>query len=193
MRPVKERISCTRKRESTPGTPVGVRRRTASPLRAPRQPGRGWTPDPRVWLRLCRAGGMWPTSIGGTFTPARILGTVPVEPDGSACFDIPAMRPLLFVALDSDRLSVKRIHSFLSVMPRETAVEGYPSAACGKISIHRRKCSPDLVSGVCSSKTKRFPAVFRPFCQVGLIDPAIRALCACLTWGSRLWHTLSLD
>jgi hypothetical protein len=39
-------------------------------------------------------GGQDPLSIGGTFTLARILGTVPVEPDGSAYMELPAMRSL---------------------------------------------------------------------------------------------------
>jgi len=38
------------------------------------------------------SGGPWPISNGGTFTLARILGTVPVEPDGSAFMEVPAMR-----------------------------------------------------------------------------------------------------
>ncbi len=66
------------------------------------------------------SGGMWPTSAGGTFTLSRILGTVPVEPDGSAYFEVPAMRSLYFVALDKDGLAVKRMHSFTSVMPGES-------------------------------------------------------------------------
>ena len=65
------------------------------------------------------SGGMWPTSVGGTFTLSRILGTVPVEPDGSAYVELPARRPLFFVALDEAGLSVKRMQSFLSVEPGE--------------------------------------------------------------------------
>ena len=65
-------------------------------------------------------GGMWPTSAGGTFTLARILGTVPVAPDGSADFLAPAMRPLFFVALDAQDLAVKRMQSFVSLQPGET-------------------------------------------------------------------------
>ena len=65
------------------------------------------------------SGGMWPTSAGGTFTLARILGTVPVEPDGSAHMELPAMRPLFFVALDENDLSVKRMQSFLTLEPGE--------------------------------------------------------------------------
>ena len=66
------------------------------------------------------SGTMEPISLGGTFTLPRVLGTVPVEPDGSAHIEVPALRPLFFVALDSDDLSVKRMQSFVSVMPGET-------------------------------------------------------------------------
>ena len=45
-------------------------------------------------------GGMDPLSYAGTFTLERVLGTVPVEADGSAFFEAPALRSLLFVALD---------------------------------------------------------------------------------------------
>lgn len=65
------------------------------------------------------SGGMWPISDGGTFTLARILGTVPVAADGSAYFEVPAMRPLFFVALDRNDLSVKRMQSFVVVQPGE--------------------------------------------------------------------------
>jgi len=65
-------------------------------------------------------GGMEPISYGGTFTLERILGTVPVESDGSASFEVPAMRSVFFVALDENDLSVKRMQSFTSVQPGET-------------------------------------------------------------------------
>jgi len=63
---------------------------------------------------------MEPISIGGTFTLARVLGTVPVEKDGSAYFELPAMRSLFFVTLDENDLSVKRMQSFVTVQPGET-------------------------------------------------------------------------
>lgn len=65
-------------------------------------------------------GGMDPISYGGTFTLERIVGTVPVEEDGSAFMELPALRSLFFVALDKDDLSVKRMQSFLTVQPGET-------------------------------------------------------------------------
>ncbi len=65
------------------------------------------------------SGGMEPLSIGGTFAMARILGTVPVEPDGSAYMELPALRSLFLVALDQDDLSVKRMQSFVTIQPGE--------------------------------------------------------------------------
>jgi hydrazine synthase alpha subunit-like protein len=66
------------------------------------------------------SGKMPPMSFGGTYTLERVLGTVPVEPDGSAHMEVPALRPLFFVALDEQGNSVKRMHSFFTVMPGET-------------------------------------------------------------------------
>jgi len=65
-------------------------------------------------------GKMIPMTFGGTFTLERVLGTVPVEEDGSAYFEVPAMRTLFFVALDANNNSVKRMHSFCTVEPGET-------------------------------------------------------------------------
>jgi len=65
------------------------------------------------------SGGMQPLTIGGTFTLAQILGTVPVEPDGSVYMELPALRSLFFVALDEKDLAVKRMHSFLVLQPGE--------------------------------------------------------------------------
>lgn len=64
--------------------------------------------------------GMEPLSYGGTFLLERVLGTVPVEPDGSAYVELPAMRPLFFVALDENDVAVKRMQSFLTLQPGET-------------------------------------------------------------------------
>ena len=65
-------------------------------------------------------GGMDPLTYGGSFTLERVVGTVPVEPDGSAYLELPAMRSLFFIALDEHDLAVKRMQSFVSVQPGET-------------------------------------------------------------------------
>ncbi|MDR0871728.1 MAG: hypothetical protein LBN39_13155 [Planctomycetaceae bacterium] len=68
------------------------------------------------------SGGMDQISVGGTFTLERIVGTVPVEPDGSASMELPANRAFLFIAMDGENKPVKRMHSFTNVMPGETSV-----------------------------------------------------------------------
>ncbi len=50
----------------------------------------------------------------------RVLGTVPVEADGSAHFLVPSGRQLFFEALDGDYLEVRRMRNFMNVMPGET-------------------------------------------------------------------------
>ncbi len=65
-------------------------------------------------------GGMDPLSYSGTFSLERVLGTVPVEPDGSAYFEAPAMKSIFFVALDDQDMAVKRMQSFTTVQPGET-------------------------------------------------------------------------
>jgi hypothetical protein len=64
-------------------------------------------------------GGMDPLTYGGSFTLERVLGTVPVEEDGSAYMELPALRSLFFIALDQEERAVKRMQSFLSVQPGE--------------------------------------------------------------------------
>ncbi len=66
------------------------------------------------------SGGMQPLTIGGSFTLAEIVGTVPVEEDGSAYMELPALQSLFFVALDKQDRPVKRMHSFLILQPGET-------------------------------------------------------------------------
>ncbi|MBM4032488.1 MAG: hypothetical protein FJ291_11980 [Planctomycetes bacterium] len=61
-----------------------------------------------------------PITFGGSFTLERVLGTVPVEPDGSALFEVPAGIPLFVVAWDEANNSVKRMQSFFTLMPGET-------------------------------------------------------------------------
>jgi hypothetical protein len=84
------------------------------------------------------SGKMPPITFGGTYTLQRILGTVPVEPDGSAYMELPALRSLFFVALDEHDNSVKRMHSFLTVMPGETT-------SCVGCHEHRQQSPPSVV------------------------------------------------
>src|SRR5690606_1705292 len=84
-------------------------------------------------------GGMDPLTYGGSFTLERVVGTVPVEPDGSAYIELPALRALFFVALDENDLAVKRMQSFLTVQPGEVT-------RCGGCHEQRPKAAPASAS-----------------------------------------------
>jgi len=76
-------------------------------------------------------------SMDGTYTIKRILGTVPVEPDGSAYLEVPSMRNLYFVSLDEQGTAVKRMLSFMTVMPGETL---------GCVGCHEKRVDTTLLS-----------------------------------------------
>jgi alpha-L-rhamnosidase len=60
-----------------------------------------------------------PIGIAGEENGRAILGTVPVEPDGSAYFTVPAGKGLLFQALDQDGLAYQTMRSLTYLQPGE--------------------------------------------------------------------------
>lgn len=59
-------------------------------------------------------------SCGATYAGKDVLGEIPVNDDGSACFKVPSGIPIYFMALDSDGRAVQRMRSFTHLMPGET-------------------------------------------------------------------------
>ncbi|WP_460165553.1 SUMF1/EgtB/PvdO family nonheme iron enzyme [Thermostilla marina] len=57
--------------------------------------------------------------FGGPWEVMRILGTVPVEEDGSACFRVPANTPLAIQPLDAEGKAVQLMRSWYTAMPGE--------------------------------------------------------------------------
>ncbi|UCD28536.1 MAG: PD40 domain-containing protein, partial [Planctomycetota bacterium] len=95
------------------------------------------------------SGGMDLTSWLGTFMLERVMGTVPVEEDGSAYFEVPAGRTILFVALDGDDMSVKRMQSFTNVHPGEVL---------GCVGCHEHRTVTPVSSGGNTVAAVRRPA-----------------------------------
>ncbi|MBN2476076.1 MAG: hypothetical protein JXB62_15805 [Pirellulales bacterium] len=119
-------------------------------------------------------GGMDPLTYGGSFTLERVLGTVPVEPDGSACMELPALRSLFLVALDENDLAVKRMQSFLTVQPGEVT-------SC--LGCHEQR-TQTLVPGRDSKALKRPPSKIEPYADCPDVfdfprdvQPILDALC----------------
>jgi len=102
--------------------------------------------------KLLITGSMDPISYGGSYTLNRVLGTVPVESDGSVNMEVPPLRSLQFVALDDNDLAVKRMLSFLTVMPGEVTT-------C--IGCHENRTTPPRVEPNVQA-TKRPPSRITP-------------------------------
>jgi mono/diheme cytochrome c family protein len=78
-------------------------------------------------------------SEGVSWTPVQILGTVPVEADGSAHFRVPVETAVYFQLLDENFMELRRMRSFISFHPGETR---------GCVGCHEsRAMSPTLKGG----------------------------------------------
>jgi len=80
-------------------------------------------------------------SCGATYAGKQVLGEVPIEPDGSACFRVPAGVPIYFMVLDSEGRALQRMRSFTHFMPGE--VQG--CIGCHEHRLHGSP--PHLASG----------------------------------------------
>ncbi|MBM4030357.1 MAG: hypothetical protein FJ291_01060 [Planctomycetes bacterium] len=57
--------------------------------------------------------------MDGPWDPKRIVGTVPVEPDGSALFRVPANTPISVQPLDAEGKALQLMRSWMTAMPGE--------------------------------------------------------------------------
>ncbi|MDP6545628.1 MAG: hypothetical protein QGH60_16720 [Phycisphaerae bacterium] len=89
---------------------------------------------------------------GGSFSLERVIGSVPIETDGSAHFKAPALRPIFFIAMDENNLSVKRMQSFMTVQPGE-------SVSC--VGCHEERVgTPPVTRNLLAAK--RPPSIIQP-------------------------------
>lgn len=67
-----------------------------------------------------KTGGLLGTiGMDGPWDIKRVLGTVPVEPDGSALFTVPAYTPIAVHPLDAEGKSLQHMRSWFTAMPGE--------------------------------------------------------------------------
>lgn len=110
------------------------------------------------------------------WTPVRILGDVPVQPDGSAHFRVPADTAVYFQLLDKDRLELRRMRSFLSFQPGELR---------GCVGCHETRAGsqvlPPVRSGaaLAAAPSEMIPAPWgdRPVSFLRDIQPVLDAHC----------------
>lgn len=114
--------------------------------------------------------------VGAAFAAPgkQVLGTVPVETDGSAFFEAPARTPLLFQALDAQGRAVQTMRSLVYLQPGERQ-------SCIGCHERRMKATPSDAALQAAarppSKIQPGPEGSRPFSYPRLVQPVLDQHC----------------
>jgi len=113
--------------------------------------------------------------VAGEENTRAILGTVPVEADGSARFLLPAHKPVLFQALDKDGFACQTMRSTTYVQPGERI-------SCIGCHEHRMSAppkTPDVPLAMRRPPSRIDPGELggRPFSFVEVVQPVLDAHC----------------
>ena len=128
----------------------GVARGSVKALRIVESPEkRGWTPA--KWFGQ---GFMAPGMNWHDFTAKRILGTVPVEPDGSAHFAVPSDTFIFFQLLDADGMMVQSMRS-------GTVLQSGERTGC--VGCHDSRLASPLAEGPVPIAVRRPPSRIAPW------------------------------
>jgi len=93
-------------------------------------------------------------SVMINWTPARVIGEVPLESDGSAHFVVPIDTPVYFQLLDENHMELRRMRSFISFQPGE---------ARGCVGCHEtRGEAPAVINGSFPLAVIREPSIPQP-------------------------------
>ena len=126
--------------------------------------------------------------LAGQEPTRAVLGTVPVEPDGSARFVVPALKPILFQALDQDGLAYQTMRSITYLQPGETVT-------C--IGCHERRADAPVSRTIQAlqrpaSQIEPGPDGTMPFSYVRLVQPILDQHCVRCHGGEKLEKGLDL-
>ncbi len=114
--------------------------------------------------------------VGAAFAAPgkQVLGTVPVEADGSALFEVPARTPVLFQALNAQGRAVQTMRSLVYLQPGERR------SCIGRHEPRTKAASavgPAQALGRAPSRIKPGPDGSRPFSYPRLIQPVLNQHC----------------
>jgi hypothetical protein len=96
----------------------GVERGTVKHIRISQRVG--WPLDQKIGAMRYIPGNAWENKFGyWAWSPVRVIGTVPVDDDGSASFRVPVDEAVYFQALDENFMEVRRMRSHVTFQPGE--------------------------------------------------------------------------
>jgi len=131
-----------------------------------------------------------PIGVAAEENGRAILGTVPVEPDGSARFLVPARRPLLFQVLDADGFAYQTMRSVTYVQPGERV-------AC--VGCHENRMSAPIRASGTLMALGRGPSPIdpgplggRPFSFVEMVQPVLDRHCVRCHGGEKIEGKIDL-
>ena len=116
-----------------------------------------------------------PTAGDSVVLTRYVLGTVPVEEDGSAHFTVPARKELFFQALDDNGLAVQSMRSATYLQPGETLV----CQGCHEPRLHAPKTPRNIPTAMRRkpSKLKGDVDGTNPFSYPRLVQPVLDKHC----------------
>lgn len=122
-----------------------------------------------------------PIGCAGEENARAILGTVPIETDGSAYFEVPAGKPVLFQALTADGMAYQTMRTL-------TYVQGGERISC--VGCHESRTSvvpprPPLAAKRPPSKIEPGPMGGTPFSFVRFVQPVLDKHCLACHGGAK--------
>ena len=135
-----------------------------------------------------KSGGQHRVGSDGPWEPKRILGTVPVEADGSAMFRVPANTPISVHPLDAEGKAVQLMRSWMTAMPGEVLScvgchDSQNTAPIGRGSIAARKKPVEI---------EPWYGPVRGFSFKNEVQPVLDRHCVSCHDGSRQYHGRTL-
>ncbi len=140
-------------------------------------------PKTTPWANVPRIG------VAGEENARAILGTVPVEPDGSAYFTVPAGKPLLLQALDEQGMAYQTMRSATYLQPGERVAcvgchEGRTTAPVDATLAALRRRPSAIDAGALGG---------RPFSYVEVVQPVLDKHCLRCHGGERTEANIDLS
>jgi hypothetical protein len=144
------------------------------------------SPEKKNWnnSKWGAQGAQFPGMNWGNFENKRILGTVPVESDGSAYFEVPSDRFIFFQALDANGQLVQSMRSGTIVMPGE--VQGCVGCHENRVKDTPQQTTSPIAMTRPPSKLNGWNGVQREFSYMKEIQPIFDKNClSCHDYGKK--------